>query len=139
VGQVLWLGQPAIKGHVFRTKLPHSTSLGTYRYCVFRTLGVGSRRGRNVSSSLSSEMRWLHGRDSDRQTWPRGCARPTPEVPLAIKRTTMMSQNGSRRSNGTHLTTHVPRDSSIVTVEGGGRREDGVQPASVEQAIGPPG
>jgi hypothetical protein len=66
-GQALWLTNRLSRSCVpYQT---HSLNLPRYRYCVFSTLGAGSRRGRNVSSSLSSEMYWLHCRDSDRQTW----------------------------------------------------------------------
>ena len=70
--------------------------------------GIEAWTERQLQPLLPSKMCWLHRSDSDRQTWPRGCARPTPEVAVAIKRTTMMSQNGSGRPNGTYLTTMSP-------------------------------
>ena len=54
-GQALWL-----TNRVSRSCVPYQTTslnLPRYRYCVFSTLGTGSRRGRNVSSSLSYPQR----------------------------------------------------------------------------------
>jgi hypothetical protein len=121
VGQVLWLGQPAIKGHVFRTKLTHSTSLGTDIACS----ALWERdRGVDETSAPAYPQRCI-GFTAGTRTGKLG-SWLCPSHPRNALGDQTDDNDVTERFPAAQwhvLDDDAPRDSSIVITDGGGRWE----------------